>query len=658
MSNATNSLSGSALGTATLNINGDMSGMVTELRQAETHVKSSMAGMASKASTAMIGVGGAITGAFAVGARAAMDFGHGMANVSTLGVKDLKGLETGVKSVARTFGTDLNDTAEQMYQTISAGIPEDAAIMVLETAARGAAAAHGELSSAVDMGTSVLNAYGKNAGSAVEINKNFTDVMGMAATAVKLGKTTLDEMGGSLGRVAPLANSAGVSMGEMYASIAALTSGGIQTTEAVSGLKQVLANIVKPGSEAAQVASDLGIQFDATTLKSMGLAGFLDMVKNSTGGNVETMAQLFGSVEAVNTVLSLTGAQAGMFTKALGEMDNAQQNFITMSDAMIRNDPSLAYKQFTAELRILAIELGQAVLPVMKDFIGVITPIVQKLAAVDPHIMQLVFGFGAASLALGMLIKIAMPFLTILNVMGGGLSAISGAAGLGGVAASAPLAAGAIAAMGALGVVALGGLAMAAHAAYKAHEELANVNKNVDESLLKLKSTLRQNNIEWDESKLAAMDSGQAIGYLTGLYNAHVQAVKQGTSDTAAGHTEAQKSVSDSLQIMDWNWKYFANSQQGYVKDCVAALQELQQAQAMAAMGPIGPMPGGAPPMGNGGQAMTFGGGGGVSMSGTSINVVVNGSSSPEATGAAAANAISRGLAKGVRAKLRAMGYA
>ena len=80
-------------------------------------------------------------------------------------------------------------------------------------------------------------------------------------------------------------------------------------------------NVIKPSSDAAKMAAALGLDFSTAALQSTGFAGFLEDVKKATGGNTEQMAKLFGSVEALNTVLTLTSDQgSALMNKTLDEM--------------------------------------------------------------------------------------------------------------------------------------------------------------------------------------------------------------------------------------------------------------------------------------------------------------------------------------------------
>lgn len=232
-------------------------------------------------------VGGAITAALGKAAYDAAGFGKLMANVATLGVDDLTKLDKGVREVATSFGLDLNDAAATLYDTISAGIPEDAAIMVMGAAAKGAQAGVGTLAQAMDLGTSALNAWNLKGKDANETTANMEKIMGQAATAIKQGKTTIADMAGAIGQVAPVMAAGNVKTEEFFAALAALTATGQPTSSAMAALRQVIAGVIKPTSEAAKLAKKLGIEFNIAAIKSKGFDGFLADIQEKTGGNVE-----------------------------------------------------------------------------------------------------------------------------------------------------------------------------------------------------------------------------------------------------------------------------------------------------------------------------------------------------------------------------------
>ena len=75
------------------------------------------------------------------------------------------------------------------------------------------------------------------------------------------GKIVVDQYAQQIGRLAPIAASAGVSIDELNAAISTVTAQGVPIESTFAGLRQGIAAILKPSSEAAKLAEELGIQF-------------------------------------------------------------------------------------------------------------------------------------------------------------------------------------------------------------------------------------------------------------------------------------------------------------------------------------------------------------------------------------------------------------
>lgn len=357
-------------------------GFTKGLRNAEAQTKK-FGGTVSKNSAHMKGFNAGITGtigslaklggaylsvttavsAFSSAIQNTLSFQKGMSEVATLGIKDLDGLSDSVRNVTRLYGLDLQDAVKGAYDSISAGVSEMQTPKFLEDAAKAATAGVTDLSTAVDLGTSVLNAFGMEAS---EANVIFDQVF----SAVKGGKTTFEELNQGIGDLASTFVSAGLGSDEMFASIAALTKAGIKTRTAITSLRQVVANVIKPTSQAAQAADDLGISFDVATLKTMGLPKFLQMVGTAADGNTSAISNLFGSVESFNAVMALSGSQVQSFNDILTDMRTNTGQASEAFDTMVENDPSFAINQLKAEVKDLSIELGTSLIPAATDTVS------------------------------------------------------------------------------------------------------------------------------------------------------------------------------------------------------------------------------------------------------------------------------------------------
>jgi hypothetical protein len=211
----------------------------------------------------------------------------------------------------------------------------------------------------------------------------------------------------SLGNVAPLASAAGVSLEEVVAAVAGLTSQGQSTSVAVTGIRQAIAALIKPTSEAEKEAERLGISFDAAALESKGLAGVLADVERATGGSKESLAQLFGSVEALNAVLGLIGPSGDKFTDSLEAMGVAAG----ATDAAFKKIDESLSQRLLKQLGILsniALEVGEVLLNV----------IVPALEAATGHTNL----FAVALLAAGTALAFFFPITGVVIALGAAIT--------------------------------------------------------------------------------------------------------------------------------------------------------------------------------------------------------------------------------------------
>ena len=262
-------------------------------------------------------VGAAVAG-LATLTNNAIKFNSAIAETSTLidtTEFDMRRLTNSVLDQSAAFGSLPDRQAKAAYQIISAGATDaSTAIDILTASNKLAVGGVTDVAVAADGLTSVLNAYGDAVGDA-------TDVTDTLFVGIRAGKTTAEELASSLGKVAPIAANTNVEFTELVAGIAALTKGGISTREAVTGLRAILASVVKPTKEAQEAAKRLGIDFTTAGLQSKGLAGFLEDVVNKTGGSTDEIAQLFGGVEALVPVLALAGQAGEDFNDILAQME-------------------------------------------------------------------------------------------------------------------------------------------------------------------------------------------------------------------------------------------------------------------------------------------------------------------------------------------------
>lgn len=250
--------------------------------------------------------------------RDAREFGKAVGEVSTIADEAEFPLETIrdlTKDMAVQFGTVPVDQAKALYQAISAGATDAAeATMLLDTANKLAIGGVSDTFTAIDVLTTATNAY---AAAGLEA----ADASDVIFTTVRLGKTTVDELGASLGQVIPAAADLKVSFAELGAAMATITLGGISSAEASTALNAALLNIRKPSEQARKAAKDLGIEFNAAALKNKDLITVLSEAAEAAKGDDEAITALFGSVRALKAISVLTANEGKKFNEALTAME-------------------------------------------------------------------------------------------------------------------------------------------------------------------------------------------------------------------------------------------------------------------------------------------------------------------------------------------------
>lgn len=334
-------------------------------------------GLGSKAMGALrtgaIAGGAALAGVGIASIKMGLDFGKGMAEVRTLTPditdKAFGALKQGVLDLSKELGIATGDAVPALYQAISAGVPPENVLDFLRTSGKAAIGGVTDLATAVDGITSATNAYGPAALDATQASNQMF-------TAVRLGKTDFSQLSQSLFNVIPTAASLNISFGEVNAALATLTASGTPTAVATTQLRQAFVEASKGGSK-------LDLAIKGLTDKS-----FAELVKGGkTGASIledlrqsmpeQEFKDLFGSVEAMNAVLGITGPNFAKMTANMEEMENSagavDGAFATMADTA-----SFKFGKALNLLKVSLTELGVKALPFLTRMLEKLIPFLER----------------------------------------------------------------------------------------------------------------------------------------------------------------------------------------------------------------------------------------------------------------------------------------
>jgi TP901 family phage tail tape measure protein len=315
-------------------------------------------------------------GGLALSVNAAGNFATQTAEIGTLVSDtsfDLGQYRDAILSYAETSTQSITSINSALYAAVSAGASWEDSIAGVAAAERLAVAGKAELTDATVLLMSTLNAYGAGMDEAT----HYSDVF---FQTVRLGQTTLPELAEAFSRVSTLAATAGVPIETVAAAIAELTARGAPTSEAITGIRAAIQGIIDPTTAAAQTAASLGIEFNASALASRGLEGVLLDVYQATGGNIETMAQLFTSIEALTAVSALFGADGGAaFLQTLEAMRNAGGSVAEAYGQMVDQMENLNQRLLNS-MQSTLIQVGT---PLLEQYGDLVTSLADMFAGVN-----------------------------------------------------------------------------------------------------------------------------------------------------------------------------------------------------------------------------------------------------------------------------------
>lgn len=298
------------------------------------------------------------TAAVTYSAKGFMDFESKMSNVATLAdttAVSMDKLSKQAIQASNASNTAASTIAEGAYDALSAGIDTANVMHYVTDAAKAAKVGQSELGTTIKGSAAIMNAWKIPYSQA-------TSVLERMIVVQDEGQASMQELASQIGQITGLAPQLNIGLNETLAAVAALTKSGVQTSSAITGLRAVLSNVLKPTKEASDAAKALGLEFNAAALQSKGLTGFLEDVLEKTGGSSEELAKLFGSVEGLSQIMLLGGNAAGDYANALEAMENSAGK-LDKAFATVTDNSAARLSMTLNKLKNNAIEFGQTLSP-------------------------------------------------------------------------------------------------------------------------------------------------------------------------------------------------------------------------------------------------------------------------------------------------------
>lgn len=258
-----------------------------------------------------------------------------VATIADTSQKSLSSISKEVRGYSNETGEAASDMAEATYQAISASINTADAAAFAGTATKLAVGGFTSATTAVDVLTTAINAYGLAASDATQLSDYLI-------TTQNLGKTSVDQLAQSVGKVIPLASAYNVQMDNLSSAYAVLTANGIATAESGTYLKSMLNELGDTGSGVSEVLlNSTGKTFAQLMEQGYSLGDVMAMLGNAVDGDSTAFNALWNSTEAGIGALSLFNAGADKYNSVLESMRTSagatEKAYSTMADTTDRS---------------------------------------------------------------------------------------------------------------------------------------------------------------------------------------------------------------------------------------------------------------------------------------------------------------------------------
>ncbi len=470
--------------------------------------------MSSIGSTLTMSVTAPIAAGFGAATKKAADFQTqigGIGPLLTNGGKltaeyrnQLDQMSDSSKKWAKQYGVSTTEINNGLSEVVRKGYDANQTLGVMPSILDATKASGDDFNDVMNVTTEVISQFnlkGKDYNSTVKNATRVTDSLTYVANATSAGFT---DLGLAMGYVGPVANSLGMDVEETASAIGILSDAGLGGEKAGTALRGALTRLLKPSKQNQEGFERLGISVEDFKKGTLTLPEMLNKIKRNTEGwtdaqRTSAIALAFGteSQSAMNVLVGKGGDALKGLTK---ETYNA--NGATKEIAKSMNDlPANKAARFKESLNVLAITVGEKLLPAFTPLLEKATQMINKFSEMDDATQKNIIKWGLMAAAAGPALKLFGTGVTVIGKtqtaigkLTGGLveltakaaekkamasfatsvttagTASASAAGASGVAGLGTAIAG-LAVPAAIGVGAIGAIGLALYAGKKAYDE-------------------------------------------------------------------------------------------------------------------------------------------------------------------------------------------
>ncbi len=402
---------GSAVGYLDL----DISGFLANLKSAQSEADAASKNIATKIGKNLSGVGQSLTTvgstltktvttpvALAGGAvlKLSSDFEYSMSKVQAISGavgEDFTALRDQAIDLGASTAFSASEVAEGMTEMAKAGWDTQAILDGMSGVLDAAAASGENLANVSTIMADAITGFGLEAGEA-------TRVANLLTQAANSGTIDIADLGESFKYVAPVAQSMGFEIEDVTTALSAMSMAGIKGSQAGTALRTMLTNLVKPSESMATAMEELGIEAANADGSMKSLDEIVTMLRSSFNGLTDEQKSYYAATlagkEGMSGLLSLLELTQEEYDAISDSMYNCKDVAKNTAEVM-QNNLKSQVEQLVGSLESLAIQIGDIVLPHVKQFVDKVQALVDWFTNLSEKQKEQVIKWAAIAAAIG-----------------------------------------------------------------------------------------------------------------------------------------------------------------------------------------------------------------------------------------------------------------
>ncbi|WJM62841.1 phage tail tape measure protein [Bacillus amyloliquefaciens] len=407
---------------------------VNKLRDSVNRASDKLTSAGHSMTAATFGIGGA----FVYGTKQAVEFERKMTDIKSLLESDgesakeageiTKDMEKQATELSGKYGISVQKIGDAYETMIRKGDTGRQAIAAVEKMIKASTAAGSEFKETTKVSMNVMEQFFDKSKSAAKTAENTTRVTNAMTYAADHGSAKFTELGYSMNYVGDYAKSVGYSMEDMAAYLEVMSRRGVEGTSAGTGLRGVMASLVKPSRQAANAMHDIGLKTSDSHGNLLRLSEIVEQLREKTKGmgteeKGNLLSRMFGrtSLPTITALMTESGEHLDKFS---AKIKNAEKTDYagTVTNRMMKSGKK-QLDIFKETSKNFAMEVSATLLPSVTSLVKHLNKLLVKFENLSPETKKTIGTVAAltavfAPLAIGLGAVFKAISITTSGLMG------------------------------------------------------------------------------------------------------------------------------------------------------------------------------------------------------------------------------------------------